>query len=178
MIANTSCIQYNKTNSPSDKTQYWFFPILFSFLPFHLQRQQEGENKLSKTDNTREHVLGFLRYTDGDQDDENLYKMDWVSQSIDSNSTITNESLELSKSMIHKVRSRQAVSLYQWLFYLLSFRSVTHKSLEDLRWKRLAQQIIKFLLLQCRISCVSKVLVRYLSNISIIMCKRKGFPVP
>lgn len=34
------------------------------------------KNKLSKTDNTREHVSGFLRGTDGDQDDENLYKMD------------------------------------------------------------------------------------------------------
>lgn len=113
---------------PLIKLSTGFSQSFFLLIQFTFGSRRKVKIKLSKADNTREHVSGSSRGTDGDQDDENLYKMDWASQSIDSNSTITNAALELSKkSMIHKIRLTQAVSLYQWLFYLLYFRSMTQK---------------------------------------------------
>lgn len=108
----------NTISDPPDKKQYSVSHSSFSFPFFHYWQQKEGKTIWVRLTMLESMFQAFWRCTDADQDYENLYKADWASQFIDSNSTITNMSLELpQKSMIHKVKLTQAVNPYQWLHY-------------------------------------------------------------
>lgn len=74
-----------------------FYTILLFFFLFTFGSSRKVKTRWVRLAIWPENMFqAFWRCTDGDQGDENLYKTDWASQFIDSNSTITNGSLDLS----------------------------------------------------------------------------------